>query len=1507
MTYPLTSLQEGMLFEHIKAQEPGLNLVQILCEVREPLNADKFKTAWQLVADRHPILRTRFRWEETDTPQQEMEDQTIHPFAEHDGRTLSSRDRAQAWEKVLLEDRRRGFELEKAPLSRVAVFHEGRSHWRLCWTFHHLLLDGRGLLLVLEEVFTLYEALERGESLDLPPRTPFYALVEWYQGRDWSAAEQYWRTFLAGFNEMTPLPWAKSSPETKRNGEGKWAECQIELSRRTSAALRTLAQRCGVTVNTVLQGAYGLLLGRYTGMEDVVFGAIRACRKSNVPDAEKIVGLFVNMLPMRVRLHDQPMEDWLRGLRTDWTTMRDFENTPLAQIQRWSEAPRGVRLFETAFNYQEPSWNVALENLGGRWRKRHFTLRNQSAYPLTMDIYGGGRALLCKVNYDPTFFEEFQCLRLLENFRALLENMAAAKPGARLAGLEVLTNAEHRQLLVEWNRTSTRYPRNRCIHELFEEIVRRTPQAVATTFDGVDVTYEKLNFRTNRIARFLQSKGVKKGTLVAICVDRSHDMVAGFLAILKAGGAYVPLDPEYPKERLGFMLEDTQAPVLLTSEKLRDRFPPGNAQVISLDGDWKLIRQQSSDPIKSGATADDLAYVIYTSGSTGIPKGVCVLHRAVVRLVKNTNYIQIHPDDRLAQAANASFDAITFEIWGALLNGARVVGIPKDVLLSPLKLIGRIRDEGITTLFLTTALFNQLAREFPGAFSSLRHLLFGGEAVDPACVRLALQNGPTGRLLHVYGPTETTTFATWFHVTEVAENAATVPIGIPIANTEAYVLDRHGNPVPVGAPGELYLGGDGVAAGYLRRPELTVEKFVPDPFSGRRGARLYRTGDLVRWTEKGQIEFLGRRDHQVKVRGFRIELGEVESALLHHPAVHETVAVVREDSPGDRRLVAYVVTKSGMALEFPRAFLRQRLPEHMMPSAFVVLEKLPLTPNGKVDRKALPKPARVETGQSHVAPRSGMEELVAQVWADVLGAESVGAHDNFFELGGHSILAMRVISRLRSTCQIDLPIQWLFENSTVAQLSEAIVSVQHPSQGVSVPPIETVPRDGLLPFSLFQERIWNFCKDDKENRYCSLMPLRITGAIDVPVFEKALGEIIRRHECLRCVVEIVDGEPRLRVMDPAPYQLPFVDISDSSSVTEELAHLCEEEMMRPFDLRTEPMMRMKLVRLGPDGHEFLLSIHHLLYDTSVRESFFHDLGPLYGAFKRGEDSPLPTPRLQYGDFALWQRRCFQHGSPVFNQQLAYWKQQLMGAPPALNLDFERPKPEVPDYDSCVKGLIVEPDLFHQLKSLSNRQGATFYMTLLAIFKAALREFAHEDDIVVAAYQANRNHRDMEYVMGPQSNLVLLRTRLSGDLTWNSLIDRVRQVVLGAQTHQDIPHEVLSRTCAQEGFPLPEPRVLALHAFVSEEELRVPPWTISVSLPPSKKTMPWGMTLQCIEEPQRVHCYLHYSTDLYDPAGADELLQCLLRFIKQAVADPELKLSALSREKPQDAAAARVMD
>jgi surfactin family lipopeptide synthetase C len=1080
-SYPLSPMQQGMLFHSLYAPKSGVDIEQIVCTLRENLNVLAFEQTWQRVIERHPVLRTSFRWQGLEQPLQEVHRYIKCPLEQQDWRSLSRQEQEARLSAYLRADRRRGFELTEAPLMRLALFWRAEAGYQFVWTFHHALLDGRSFPIVLKEVFAFYEAFCQGQTLELEPPRPYRDYIDWLQQQDLSQLELFWRRQLKGFTTPTPLtvdrPPAKLSDD--HNGADHGLQ-QIELSAALTSTLQSLAQQHHLTLNTLVQGAWVLLLSRYSGETDVVFGATRACRRSALEGigTESMVGLFINTLPMRVRVpSDMPVLTWLKELRAQSLAMREAarEHTPLVKIQEWSEVPRGEPLFESILVFENHQLNTLLRterDQSGNWQNREFELLGQTNYPLTVLGYAGD-SLLLKLRYDRDHFEDGAIRRMLEHMRTLLQGFVD-NPEQRLLDMPLLTKIEQHQLLVEWNNTQTEYPRDQCIHTLFEAQVERTPNAFAVTFEDERLTYQELNRRANQLAHHLRALGVGPEMLVGICVERSLEMIVGLLGVLKAGAAYVPLDPVLPKERLAFMLADTQAPVLLMQQRLFERLPHHSAHLICIDTDWDTIAQESEENPASGATPENLAYVIFTSGSTGRSKGVAIEHRQLHNYLNGIlERLRLPAGVSFAMVSTFAADLGNTAIFPALCTGGCLYVVSQERAADPEALADYFRRYPIDCLKIVPShLAALLGGSQPEQILPRQRLVLGGEASGWDLVEKIQSLAPDCLILNHYGPTEATVGVTTYrvepdHPTKQRRDigSTTLPLGRPIANTQIYLLDAHLQPVPIGVPGELYIGGDSLARGYLNRPDLTAERFIPPPFTpsyspptsgegkGRAGARLYRTGDLARYLPDGNLDFLGRVDRQVKIRGFRIELGEIEAVLTEHPAIREgVVAVDTELVPGnvisgrDKRLVAYFVPTREPAppLSELRDFLKKKLPDQMIPSAFVKLEAIPLTPNGKVDHRKLPAPmaSQIKSVEDFVSPRNPTEDDLANIWAEILGLEKVGVYDNFFELGGHSLLATRVISRIREVFKVELPLRRLFETPTVMSLAEYIETVR---------------------------------------------------------------------------------------------------------------------------------------------------------------------------------------------------------------------------------------------------------------------------------------------------------------------------------------------------------------------------------------------------------------------------------------------------------------------------------
>jgi amino acid adenylation domain-containing protein/non-ribosomal peptide synthase protein (TIGR01720 family) len=1492
--YELSPMQQGMLFHSLAAPESGVYVEYVSCTVQGKLNIPAFKRAWQQVMERHPVWRTSFYWEGFDKPLQVVNQHVSLPWQQFDWRVLPPVEQQEQLEAFLQTERKRGFELSEAPLMRLALIQMGEDIYEFIWSHHHLLLDGWSLSLVLKEVFAFYEAFCQGQDLQLKRSRPYRDYIAWLQEQDLAEAEAFWRQALSGLSAPTPLRVDRALGSLSSEVES-YDEQEIQLSVEATASLQSLARGHQLTVSTLVHGAWAILLSRYSGQEDVVFGATVSGRPADLAGVESMVGLFINTLPIRVQASPEAfLLDWLKQLQAQQIELRQYEYSSLVQVQGWSDVPRGLPLFESIVVFENYPVNASLGSPEGRLEFLNVRGVERTNYPLTL-VALPGTQLSLQLSYDCRSFDAVTITQMLRHLQTLLEGIVA-NPGQRLKNLPLLTQQERHTLLVDWNDTEVDYPKHLCIHQLFEAQVERTPDAVAVVFEDEQLTYQELNGRANQLAHHLRSLDVGPDSLVGICVERSLKMIVGFLGILKAGGAYVPLDPSYPQERLAFMLKDAQVSVLLTQQQLVEKLPEHQARVVCLDTDWETLAQHSEENPKSEVMPDHLAYVMYTSGSTGRPKGVSVIHRGVVRLVKETNYASFSTEEVFLQLAPISFDASTFEIWGSLLNSARLVVMP-PVTPSLQELGQALEQYQVTTLWLTAGLFHLMVDEQIEGLKGVRQLLAGGDVLSVGHVKKVLQEIKGLTLINGYGPTENTTFTCCYPITEPSLVGNSVPIGRPIANTQVYLLDDYLQPVPVGVPGELYIGGDGLARGYLNRPDLNSERFIPNPFSDKKGDRLYKTGDRARYLSDGNIEFLGRLDNQVKIRGFRIEPGEIEAVLGKHQAVQEVVVVVREDVPDNKRLVAYLVVNQLAAPTIPhlKQFLKQKLPEYMVPSAFVMLSALPLTPNGKIDRRALPAPdtSSSEEEGACVPPQTPVEEMVAGIWADVLAVKQVSIHDNFFDLGGHSLLATQLISRLRDTFCVEFPLRGLFDSPTVAGLSERLEQFLR-TELLAVPPLLPVSREGEMLLSFAQARLWFLEQlEPGSSAYNIPAAVRLTGSLHVAVLEQSLNEIVQRHEVLRTTFATVSGEPTQVIAPVLALTVPRVDLRNLPEAQQEaqVERLATEEAQQPFDLAKGPLLRATLLHLGEAEHVLLLTMHHIVSDGWSMGVLIRELAALYEAFSTGKPSPLPELPIQYADFAHWQRQWLQ--GEVLAAQLSYWEQQLTGAPALLELPTDRPRPAVQTFRGATQFLALPEPLSQKLKTLSQRSGVTLFMTLLAAFQTLLYRYTGQEDICIGSPIANRNRSETEELIGFFVNTLVLRADMSENPTFQELLGRVREVTLGAYAHQDLPFEQLVEALQPERNLSHQPLFQVMFALQNAPmpALELPNLTLS-SLEIESGTAKFDLTLSMEDTEQGLVGSLEYNTDLFHGTTISRMLGHFQTLLEGIVAEPDQRLSDL---------------
>jgi amino acid adenylation domain-containing protein len=1472
--------------------------VQWSCTLHGNLHVSAFKRAWQRVVDRHTVLRTVFSWDLRDEPFQVVFRDAELPWRQHDWRRMSSVEQEQHLEAFFEEDRKQGFELSKAPLMRLTLIQLAENVSQCVWSLHHLLLDGWSRPLLLQEVFQMYDAFCTGRELRLDVSHPYGDYIAWLQRQDLSQAGQFWRQMLKGFTTPTVLNVRKDHGSSSSKKESS-AEQSMRLSAAETAALQALAQQHYLSLNTLVQGAWALLLSRYSGQEDVVFGATVAGRPTDLVGSESMIGLFINTLPVRARVSPEVLLlPWLQELQSQQVEARQYVYSSLVQVQGWSDVLRGLPLFESLLVFENYPARTAIQEWNSSLDIRHVRVVSSTNYPLTV-VAVPGPELTLRIGYQCDRFTTAMITRILRHLRTLLEGMLA-NPAQRLTDLPMLTASERHQLLVEQNNTSRAYPQDMCLHQWFEAQVARTPDALAVVFEDQALTYQELNILANQLAHHLQALGVGPEVLVGICVERSFESVVGLLGILKAGGAYVPVDPTYPEGRQAFILADAQIRVLLTQQKLIPGLPKNEAHVVCLDADWESIAQESKENLDSGAMVDNLAYVIYTSGSTGKPKGVMIEQRSLVNYIywfKDTVFGKTRPSIPLV--TNLTFDASLKQLFAPLLFGHQVWVLSSEVVSQPGVLVQALQTRSKVMLNCVPSLWEAVLDTIDSGQAellgkSLTSLLLGGERVTMDLINRTLAVLPHLQIWNLYGPTEATANASAARIVSGDD----ITIGRPIANTQLYIMNSHVQPVPLGLPGELYIGGAGLARGYLNRPTLTAKRFIPDPFSSMPGARLYKTGDLARYLPDGTIEFLGRLDNQVKIRGYRIELGEVEATLEGHRAVRQAVVRVWGDTASDRRLVAYCILHHGFLPDFHalRSFLQTQLPDYMVPAAFVVLDALPLTANGKVDRQALPAPdqARPPACESFVAPRTSTEELLLGIWACLLKVESIGIHDNFFALGGHSLLAVQVMSRLRKVFQVDVTLRALFDAPTVAALARHVEKVWQAVQSPAVPPLKVVPRDGVVPLTMTQEHLWELDRLLPGAPFSNMLyAVRVTGALNVAALKQSFNEIIKRHEILRTTFTTIAGQPVQVIAPNLHVSLLTEDLRalPEGARESQAQRLIRAQGLYPFDLENGPLLQARLLRFGEQEHILLLTMHHIISDGWSWGVLLHELAVLYDAFSQSHRSPLPDLPIQYADYAHWQRQWLD--TEAGRAQLAYWTQQLHAPLPILELPTDRPRTAELSLHTARQSFQLPIELTIALARLSRQEGATVFMTLVAALDALLSGYTGHEDIRVGTLVANRQHQDTEGLIGLFANLIILRTNLGGNPSLRQVLQRVRTTTLDGYAHQELPFEYLARALvrAQQCQRRSLFQVMFAMQNAGQHTLALPALTVQALETQPVEASTCDLAVSVRDSPQGLEGLCIYKTTMFDASTVSRLLEDFQRILSCFIGDPELRLSS----------------
>ncbi|GAX45461.1 amino acid adenylation [Tolypothrix sp. NIES-4075] len=1799
----LSFSQQRLWFIHqLDKQNPAYN-GNVQLRITGALNVAVLEQSFNEIIRRHEALRTIFPTVDGLAVQKIIPTLSISvPVLDIAGLE------ADEIQQIVTKEIHQPFDLSVAPLLRVILLRQEAESHLLVLTMHHIITDAWSMEVFFKELGFIYDAFIKKQPNPLPELAIQYADFATWQRQCFTQEVQqkqleYWKQQLADAPPLLKLPTDYPRPAVQ-TFSGSTSRFQLEKD--LTSQLVTLSQKSGVTLFMTLLAAYTVLLHRYSSQDDICIGSPFANRDRQ--ELESLIGFFANTLVLRTNLAGNPSFHELIG-RIREITMEAYthQDLPFEMLVEALQPQRDLShtpLFQVTFILQDTSTSPV--ELSGLTVTSLPIETTTTKFDLTLLIENTAAGLVSVWEYNTDLFDASTIERMAGHFQTLLAGIVT-NPEEKILQLPLLTKVEQHQLLVEWNDTQIDYPLDKCIHQLFEQQVHLNPNAVAVVFENQQLTYQQLNCRANQLAHYLKSLGVKADVLVGICAERSLEMIVGLLGILKAGGAYVPLDPDYPQDRLSFMLEDAQVPVLLTQQQLLEKLPGHQGQVICLDTDWQSISVSSQNNPAITVQGTNLAYVIYTSGSTGKPKGAMNTHLGICnRLLWMQQAYQLTTVDCILQKTPFSFDVSVWEFFWPLITGTRLVLAKPGGHKDSAYLVNLIQEQQVTTLhFVPSMLRAFVEEESVKNCSSLKRVICSGEALPKE-----LQESFFARLkceLHnLYGPTEAAIDVTYWQCFPDS-NLRTVPIGRPIPNTQIYILDSHLQPVPVGVPGELHIGGVGLALGYLNRSDLTNEKFIPNPFSDRLHSRLYKTGDLARYLSDGNIEYLGRIDHQVKLRGFRIELGEIESTLTQHQAVGETIVIDREDDPGNKRLVAYIVpdqkyafpilqllrfqnknlfdegslyklpngmmiahlnknetefvykelweeqtylkhgitinegdcifdvganiglftlfvgqickdvsiyafepippvfellrrnaenyslnvklfnlglsseTKSDTFTYYPqisvisgrfadaeqerevvksfllkqqniveneteissqaidellaerlqsqqftcqlktisdvmrehgvekvdllkidvekseqdvlsgiqqedwqkikqivvevhningrleeitallkkhgydliieqdalleetvlyniyarrpsinqylleepdrelvsdrvkptwidvslllsevRQFLQKKLPEYMIPSAFVLLESLPLTPNGKVDRKALPIPDSYNTNpEKYIAPRTPIEELLAQIWAQVLKVEQAGINDNFFELGGHSLLGTQVVSRIRSIFQVELPLRELFANTTLVQLAQVIEQLQQQDLDVSASPILARAKNADLPLSFAQQRLW-FLDQLKPNSALYNIPIavRLDGNLQVTALEQSLQEIITRHEALRTNFIIVDGQPtqvirEQRTEDREQKLFSIVDLTHLSATQQEITaqQLVQQQAIQTFDLASDALIRATLLVLNETEHILLVCMHHVVSDGWSMGVFVQELAALYNAYSLNQVSPLAPLPIQYADFAIWQRNWLQ--GDVLQSQLSYWEQQLKDAPALLALPTDRPRPAVQTFVGAHHEFALSQELSQKLVKLSQEQGCTMFMTLLAAFDTLIYRYTGQSDILVGTPIANRDRSEIEGLIGFFVNTLVMRSNLAGNPSFSELLDRVREMAMRAYTHQHLPFEMLVEALQPERDLGHTPlfQVIFMLQNATRQELELAGLTVS-SLPVESKTAKVDLGLSMENTTQGLVGVWEYNTDLFDASTIERMTGHFVTLLEGIVANPQQQISQL---------------
>ncbi len=1485
--YPLSPMQEGMLFHALLDKSSHAYFEQTTLEIDGELDIDIFEKSLENIIQKHEVLRTVFVYETLEKPVQVVLRKRKANISHEDITSIEQERKAEYIEKLKEADIETGFDLTKDTLIRAAIIKEAERKYQIVWSFHHIIMDGWCLSLIMKDFFESYSSIKAGHAVDIGKSEAYGSFIEWLEQQEKKDAIEYWQKYLAGYEQQATIPLKGVATDREVN---KTEKVQFTLNTKLTEGLVKVAQNAGVTLNTVVQAMWGILLQKYNNVEDVVFGAVVSGRPEEIKGIEEIVGLFINTIPVRVRRDkESTFNELIKELQNKSIEASQYDYLELAEIQSNSELKQDlidhIMVFEN-YPVEKEVQGLSKENDIG------FSIRDVQAYEQTnyhfAVIVTPGKELVIKLTYNTSMYDEEHIRKIEGHFTQIAERVVEDTK-VKLSEVELLTEAERQQILLDFNNTKADYPMDKTIHQLFEEQVVRTPDNIAVVYEDKSLTYRELNQSANQLAQLLRQKGVNRDSIVGLMIERSLEMEIGILAILKAGGAYLPISPDYPEDRIKYMLEDSEAKVLLAQNRFMDKVDFECR--INLE-DISIYQGINTNP-GYVSTPRDLAYVIYTSGSTGKPKGVMIEHYSVINRI---NWMQkkypLDSTDVILQKTNFTFDVSVWELFWWFFAGARVCFLISGGEKDPEAITYAIEKNKVTTMHFVPSMLSVFLDYIDGTIeqkrlASLRQVFASGEALNLHQVEdfnHKLWSTNDTKLVNLYGPTEATVDVSYFDCSK-GVSLKVVPIGKPIDNIELYVVNKDNNLMPIGVTGELCIAGIGLARGYLNRSELTAERFVNNPFKS--GTRMYRTGDLARWLPDGNIEYLGRIDNQVKIRGYRVELGEIENKLLSHEAVKETVVVAKTDNSENKYLCAYVIAERELSISELRNHLSKEIPDYMIPSYFIQLEKLPLTPNGKIDRKALPElDGSIFTGTEYEAPRNSAEETIVEIWREVLGVEKIGINDNFFELGGHSLKATGLAAKIHKVLNAEVPLKEIFTNPTIKGISEYIKG----SKESIYSSIELVEEKEYYEMSSAQKRIYTLQQLDlNSTSYNMHGVLELEGNLDTMRLKDAFNKLIQRHEALRTSFEIAEEGLIQKVQKKVEFQIEDYEAEENQEIEEII-----KSFVRIFDLSKAPLLRVGLVKVHTNKHILMYDMHHIISDGVSMGILVEEFSKVYA----GEE--LTPLRIQYKDFSEWQNGLFR-GDSIKTQE-EYWLKQFEGEIPVLNFPTDYQRPALQSFEGASIEFEIGIELTNKLRQITKTTGSTMYMVLLSIFNILLSKHSGQEDIIVGSAIAGRPHADLDNIIGMFVNTLAMRNHPSGEKTFKEFLREVKVNALGAYENQDYQfEELVEKLNLTRDFsrnPLFDTMFVLQNMDIKEAVAE----GIKISLYKAEnRVSKFDMTMNAVELENSISIDIQYCTKLFNKATIERMYRHLENIIQIVTENIDTKLSEveiLTKEEKQ---------